>query len=767
MTFLNPTLAFAALACIAAPIIIHLLFRRKRKPLEWGAMKFVLEAFRRHKRRLRLEQILLLAARTLAVLCLALAVGRPMFSGAAPTDSRRPRDLAIVIDNSLASQTRASTAENLTDLDSEKKRAARLLDELDAARGDRATIITLASPAEKLLAEPSGDLAGVRRVLDLVEPADSAADFAGAAALARESAPADAAREKTIALLSPLRSGSIDISREATDRENAVENAAHDNHLSLLASPPADESIENFAITAVEPLRSLLLRAGQAAATQQARVSIRRFGPGVERPASVQLRLRVTDGRDGDDEKSWTKSPVHFAAGEDAMSVLAPVALPELKNETVLASSWIEARIDEDAIASDNVFRRPWRVREQLRVALLAPTEIRESSAGPAGYSASDWLALALAPTASAQGVDLGSDNDPVRISRLDPTRLTAQEFGAIDAAFVVRPDLVDGPAWSLLGDFARNGGLVVVLPAPQAGVQRWPDEFVKSMGFDWRFDREVSEFKNPLSVTGANTDQPILGSLGADLTELTKPVVVNRLLGVDLKGDGSWLLRLDEHRPILASARPITSGATGKGLVVAFFISTELSWTNLPAMPLMVPLIQEIVRQGVGIASGSVDLVAGSALDSPDELRAIEPKDGAAVPVTARRAGIWRRVDSRGVTKDVVAVNADTRGSSTAVQSKSALETFLRKWIRTRDFAWTGTDAKTPGSTTILGAARQSPPIDLPLLFAGLILLVMDVIFSRLFSHATIRSDRSDRFESPLPAETAGASESAREVAA
>ncbi|MFN9969518.1 MAG: BatA domain-containing protein, partial [Phycisphaerae bacterium] len=61
MSFLNPTLALIALGCVAAPVVIHLLFRRRTRPLEWGAMRFVLEAFRRQRKRMRLEQFLILA----------------------------------------------------------------------------------------------------------------------------------------------------------------------------------------------------------------------------------------------------------------------------------------------------------------------------------------------------------------------------------------------------------------------------------------------------------------------------------------------------------------------------------------------------------------------------------------------------------------------------------------------------------------------------------------------------------------------------------
>ena len=59
MNFLHPGLAFAALASIALPIAIHLLFRRRRVPINWAAMELLREAIRRTNQRLRLEQSLL------------------------------------------------------------------------------------------------------------------------------------------------------------------------------------------------------------------------------------------------------------------------------------------------------------------------------------------------------------------------------------------------------------------------------------------------------------------------------------------------------------------------------------------------------------------------------------------------------------------------------------------------------------------------------------------------------------------------------------
>ncbi len=82
-TFLfNPALAIGA-GAVASPILIHLLSKRRVRRVRWAAMDFLLEAFRKNRRRVRLEQLILLLLRCLAVLLLAFMVMRPfMRSGA-------------------------------------------------------------------------------------------------------------------------------------------------------------------------------------------------------------------------------------------------------------------------------------------------------------------------------------------------------------------------------------------------------------------------------------------------------------------------------------------------------------------------------------------------------------------------------------------------------------------------------------------------------------------------------------------------------------
>ncbi|MEX0866278.1 MAG: BatA domain-containing protein [Pirellulales bacterium] len=76
MTFIQPLL-LAGLALIFIPILIHLFNRRKAKVIEWGAMRFLAGSMVSRRRRVQIEELILLALRCLLVALLVLAVARP------------------------------------------------------------------------------------------------------------------------------------------------------------------------------------------------------------------------------------------------------------------------------------------------------------------------------------------------------------------------------------------------------------------------------------------------------------------------------------------------------------------------------------------------------------------------------------------------------------------------------------------------------------------------------------------------------------------
>ena len=101
--FLHPLL-LAGAALAAVPLLIHILNRRRHRSLPWAAMRFVFAAHKRTRRRVQLENWLLLFLRMAAVAALALALARPFIgkeSPLAPLTEKR-RDLVLILDESAS-----------------------------------------------------------------------------------------------------------------------------------------------------------------------------------------------------------------------------------------------------------------------------------------------------------------------------------------------------------------------------------------------------------------------------------------------------------------------------------------------------------------------------------------------------------------------------------------------------------------------------------------------------------------------------------------
>src|SRR5512143_2296500 len=103
LSFFAGAFAVAGLVAATGPIVIHLLNRRRFRQIRWAAMDFLREALQRHRRILRLRDILLLVLRTACVLLFALAMARPYFSSSSTASSPdEPVHAVLVIDNSLS-----------------------------------------------------------------------------------------------------------------------------------------------------------------------------------------------------------------------------------------------------------------------------------------------------------------------------------------------------------------------------------------------------------------------------------------------------------------------------------------------------------------------------------------------------------------------------------------------------------------------------------------------------------------------------------------
>lgn len=104
---LTPALFWTGLGLATIPIIIHLLSRRRVRRVRWAAMTWLLAALKRHQRRLRLENWLILFLRMAALVLLGLALARPVLTDSALAGLvASKRSVYLVLDNSYSTEAR-------------------------------------------------------------------------------------------------------------------------------------------------------------------------------------------------------------------------------------------------------------------------------------------------------------------------------------------------------------------------------------------------------------------------------------------------------------------------------------------------------------------------------------------------------------------------------------------------------------------------------------------------------------------------------------
>src|SRR6516165_11166903 len=96
--FANPGFLAVAGVLISAPIIIHLINRMRFKRIRWAAMEFLLKSQKKNRRRLIIEQLILLFLRCLLVVLAVFLVARMLtFFGIALGSTTKQKSVHIVL----------------------------------------------------------------------------------------------------------------------------------------------------------------------------------------------------------------------------------------------------------------------------------------------------------------------------------------------------------------------------------------------------------------------------------------------------------------------------------------------------------------------------------------------------------------------------------------------------------------------------------------------------------------------------------------------
>lgn len=777
LSILHAGLLTAGACAVALPILIHILLRRRRTPVAWGAMRFILEAYQQQRKKMRLEQILLLLCRCLLVACLGAAIARPFLPAAPSVAATGPQTVVLFIDNGAASAAIAE-GESKSALDAALAQAARLLADLDAARGDRVGVITLAAPAETLVWPPSGDLGAVSRVLGTIQSQASGSDFAGALALAQAVAtPAgtkDEEQSQRWVMLSEFRTGSLDIGAPPATTMLPT-------RVNVTVTGATTNTLANVAVADAALLEPVILLSGASARDEDVsagslRVQLQRSGP----LAAATSTLRIALGEAGSaasgtaTNATVTTTAVNWATGSRQQSVTVATPRGPLSR---LRQPVLTVMLDRDGLAMDNTFVLPIVPRDVLTVASVAPAVESPLASlgarrGVEAFSSADWMYLAVEPG----GADGGGTG--IRRVWIEPGALATSPLSDVDALVLAAPHAVNDAGWKAVATFLDRGGVVLIVPSATAQVQTWSDAVSILTGSPFPMAREPRMWPAGASVVApdapANRADP-LTLLRAELTPLLNPVNVSRQFVVSPEPTVQPLLTTVERgaagsvstsAPLLVALDRV---GAARGRIYVFTAAMVPEWTDLPARPLFVPLVQELLRQGLGVSGTPLVQRAGTALMTPPgaltlnslvtpgQAISVSPRGATLEPV--RQRDIFSVIDQRGLNLGVLATSVDPAATNLDVQDGASVKRAVQSMLGLTE---------SPGRITALGESDTAAPaqpnagvsqqaqraadeasahhsnISMWLFVIAAVLAVLDLVMGRWFSHASIKHTKS-----------------------
>ena len=426
MNFLNLPLLKLGLIAVIVPILIHLLNRRKIQPVTWAAMKYLQISIDQNRRRLRVEDVLLLVLRCALLALIAVTLSRPTLGCAQHSLGASHEITAVIIlDNSYS----MSCIEGASSRFEQAKTAAgQLLDSLPT--GSSVALILAADHAQQVIAEPSRDLVKVRHAISQSALTSRGSNLYPALQQAVQTLSGRDAGRKEIHLITD---GQLSAFGRNDEIYKLLEQQQKDiqTHIVLVSS----NEQQNLAIIDMRQAN------GVTAVGREVRFDIDVKNFGTQTAENVRVLLRV-DASDPVDEYTIEK----LAAG-----ATQTIALRARPHEEGYRS--ITAQLPADHLPMDDARTMVVRMVSQLKVLI-----VDGSVNAKARDADSFYLRHAMVPVAGAL-----QNQYYIRITTALPTELDEIQFDGFDlVVFANVADCSPQSAESLTGYVHRGGGLLI-----------------------------------------------------------------------------------------------------------------------------------------------------------------------------------------------------------------------------------------------------------------------------------------------------------------
>jgi hypothetical protein len=583
------------LAAGSIPIVIHLLNKRKYRQTDWAAMRFLLAAIKKNKRRIELEQWILLAIRTLLILLLAMAMARPVLESLAPALFAGQRSHRVLVLDGSLSMTRKLTDQ--TRFDRSKNLARQIVKE--ARRGDLISLIIMADPPKIIIGEPSPNLEQVGREIDLATPTHGATDLSATFASLRRVLDSSPLPNKEILFLT-------DLQRATWARPGVDNNAALKAEIDKLNESKIRPVVIDLG-AAAEPNRAVLgLSLTSPVVTvgvpTNIRVQVRNFGPEPKPATRVQL---VIDGQLGPEQTV-------------DLSVSEPVTINFTQIFRSEGDHVVEAVIDEDPLGVDDRRRLVIPVKEKIRVLLV------DGDLNPEPFQAeTDYLAQALSPLETGQneqppaaGAPAEPEQTPMLIEVVPESRLGSLDLSGYDVIMLANVAQPSENEAVTLDKFVRTGGGLVIF----AGDRIVADGYNSRLATATR-DLLPAQFGTSVGDAAKKSGAFLIDPLGyrhpiVAAYEGATPAVTSGLTQVatfqyakltrNPESPSRVALAFDNGDPAVIEA------ARGRGHVVMIATSADSKWSTWPLHPSYPVVMGEIALLAASGRTGEKNSLVG-----------------------------------------------------------------------------------------------------------------------------------------------------------
>lgn len=594
--FQNPGLAIGAALCVV-PLIIHLLNRQRHRPQRWAAMRFVLAAYKKTRRQVQLENLLLLLLRMLAVAALAFAIARPFASGDSPLAALREerRDLVLIIDGSASTGYREEVE---TVFERIVGRAAELIADLDESRGDRVRMVFAGETPRSYPMMGPVEAASILETLDspMDEAMDLAAAIADVAAAISDDLAGGVSSAVDVRLLTDLQATSFAApTRQATDVSGASGagqgNDAANQPLALAEELEILDALEVRVV--VEDLGTRTLRPGN--------LSVESIGILGEPPrAGVPFEVAVSISNHGD--KDLLAERVALSVGGERLPSQR-VDIPAQSSAEAIFTAEIPiaghhaltASLEGDRLGVDD--------ERSLVVLLPEPLEVLVVNGAPAERLEEDEVGFLLAVLEPPDDSLGGESVSPFSVRVLSPAEFAGPDSPIEDADVIVLANVPTVPAAAAARMEARvaaGAGLFITVGDRMGDLDQWSENLRRDDDtglLPAQLQRRVAAARRTTyyRVTSFDEDSPGLFYFTDEKRRplLTEVPFYEFVAAIPAPG-ARVLARFDDS----AGSPLLVERAYGSGTVLLWTSSIDPAWNRVPdSGKTFVPLVLELLQ--------------------------------------------------------------------------------------------------------------------------------------------------------------------------